>query len=210
MKETKVFLKNNPESDKGNITTAMYKTTYDGLALDILNDSKCFVKINVDPTSTVQKANKIVSQLERLGHLTPFLAKTLRCYDGVYPKFYFLPKVQKPVLSLRPIITGINSPTSSLTKYLTDILTKAYDFDNSYYVKDSFQFTEFAHECQVSDNYKLVSLDVVSLFSSNPLEFHETVTNNKWEDIKVHCKIPKTRFPEIFLTIRTFLTKKFV
>lgn len=66
--------------------------------------------------------------------------KKFTCYNSTISKFYALPKVYKPTLLFRPIISCIDAPTESLFILIADILTRAYDFDNEHYIKDSFQF----------------------------------------------------------------------
>lgn len=150
-KETRKFLKQHPDlliipSDKGNATTALDRDKYEKLGGNILSDKKYYKILKGDPTSTIQqKVNQLISKLEAIGKIET--------------KFYGLPKIHKPTLSLRPIISNIGSPTANLSKFLTKILTNAYDKDNPYYIRGSFEFSSFITGYQLPENYNLIILD---------------------------------------------------
>ena len=43
--------------------------------------------------------------------------------DGLCPRFYGLPKIHKPGIPLRPIVSFVNSPTYAISGYLARILS---------------------------------------------------------------------------------------
>ena len=43
--------------------------------------------------------------------------------DGLCPRFYGLPKIYKPGIPLRPIVSFVNSPTYAISGYLARILS---------------------------------------------------------------------------------------
>lgn len=48
-------------------------------------------------TSNIQqKADKVVSKLEKENLISAIVAKSLRTYDSLAPRFYALPKIHKP------------------------------------------------------------------------------------------------------------------
>lgn len=199
---SKRFLKEHPDlliikSDKGNVTVAMNKTEYHRLSIDILSDERYYSKLRTDPICTIQqKANKLVSELKRNNIITKEVASTLTIYNSVAPKFYGLPKIHKPTLSLRPIISSVNSPNVNISQFITNILTNSY-VTNDYYIKDSFEFTEFINEKQLPNNYVIISLDVVSLFSNIPLDLVIKSIQDKWQDISNSCNMTQNKFIDI-------------
>lgn len=201
--KSKKFLKENPnliitKSDKGNVTVIIPRELYVEKSLEILSDENSYKKLNRDPTSTFQqKANKIVSELKSKKYITDEVAKTLTIYNQNSPKFYGLPKIHKPNLSLRPIISSINSPNSKISLHITNILTNAYNENNEYYVKDTFNFIEFIKEKQLPENYELISLDVISLFSKISFDLVVRSINSRWEDIKKLTNIPRDMFLKV-------------
>ena len=102
----------------------------------------------------------------------------LRCRVPQPPKLYGLPKLHKPNIPMRPIVSFCGSPTYQLCKYLTTVLKRLTDES-----RHKLQSTEnFIKTVQVPDDYKLVSFDVKSLFTSIPLQLaldcNETAINN--------------------------------
>lgn len=194
-KECKIFLNEHSElvvvkSDKGNVTVVMYKEDYINKSQEILNDKKYYKELKTDPTCTTQqKANRLVAQLKKDNLIDHNTAKALTFYNAVAPRFYSLPKIHKPTLSMRPIMSSINCPNGKLAKFLTDILTNAYNTDNDFYIKDSFAFSEFINDYQLPLGYVVVSFDVVSLFTNLPLQLIiESLTRN-WNVISNHCNL---------------------
>ncbi|XP_030749952.1 uncharacterized protein LOC115877775 [Sitophilus oryzae] len=203
IKETKQFLVEHPElivtlSDKGNVTVVMDRADYLNLSYGLLNDTKYYKPLPRDPTSTLEvKANKLISNFSNLEIIDKELAKSLKTYNSTAARYYGLPKIHKPALALRPIISSINSFNSKLEKYLTTVLTKAYNKSNPFYIDDSFVFCEFINEFQLPQNYVLVSLDVVSLFTNLPLDLAQKTIKDKWDTISPHTPFDLASFTQI-------------
>lgn len=149
--------------------------------------------------------------------ITPEQFSTLTCYNSTISKFYSLPKIHKPTLSFIPIIASIDAPTQNLSILITSILTQAYDFDNPHYIRDSFQFASRFNDFQLPDNYVLVSLDVVSLFTNVPLQLCIEVLTKKWNIINQCCNLTFNAFIDIvsfifnifFSSLTTVYTDRF-
>ena len=92
----------------------------------------------------------------------------LHCSKVVIPRFYGLPKVHKVSVPLRPIVSFINSPTYNLSKFLSRILSRLSV--NRYSVRNSKEFVDYVKNFTTSENELLVSFDVVSLFTSVPVD----------------------------------------
>ncbi|XP_074025984.1 uncharacterized protein [Leptinotarsa decemlineata] len=189
--KTKTFLKNHPEliltrSDKGNVTVIMKKSDYIEKSLEIINDSESYVELNRDPVSTIQqKANKIITDLKKSEMISEDEAKTYMIYNSISPKYYGLSKIHKPDLKLRPIISSIDAPNSKIAQMITKILTD----ENEFYIKDSFDFSNFINEKSLPPGYILISLDVISLFSNIPMNLVEKSIIKRWNDINKKCSI---------------------
>jgi hypothetical protein len=74
--------------------------------------------------------------------------------DGLSPRFYGLPKIHKPEIPLRPIVSFVNSPTYGVSSFLGNT-------ENT--VKNSCHFAEFVRGITLKADQVLVSFDVVSL-----------------------------------------------
>jgi len=91
--------------------------------------------------------------------------RTLYC-DRSLPRIYELPKIHKPGCRLRVIVSSIGSPLYLLATFLHNILFKSIPKANSYIVKISFELVENLKRLHITDEYKLISLDVKSLFTN--------------------------------------------
>lgn len=201
--QAKRFLEDHPElivttSDKGNVTTVMYRDVYDRLALEQLQDTEVYTVLRHNPCSTYQqRALKMISSLKKDGIITPDLASKLSFYKGSLGKFYGLPKIHKEQLALRPIISSINSPNTGFAVFIRDVLTQAYDRTNPYYVSDSFHFAEMANNFEIPQGHVLVSWDVVSLFTNITVELTIRSVEYYWPQIQPHCPVPLPTFIEM-------------
>ena len=90
----------------------------------------------------------------------------LRCGVPQPPKLYGLPKLHKPNIPMRPIVSLCGSPTYQLSKYLTTVLKPLTD-KSRHKLQSTENFIDAIKTVQVPDDYKLVSFDVKSLFINN-------------------------------------------
>ena len=127
---------------------------------------------------------------------------TEQCYEFLQPQnivrtpvFYLLPKIHKPGTPGRPIISGCNSPTESLSKYLNHYLKPITETSPSY-LKDTTHFLKVIHGLeQMPKNTILATLDVKSLYTNIP---HQEGMQYCLEAIENHYK-PKTPLPLIHI-----------
>ena len=64
--------------------------------------------------------------------------------DGQSPRFYGLPKIYKPEIPLRPIVSFVNSPTYGVSIFFAKILSPVNVVGNTEnIVKNSCHFAEF-------------------------------------------------------------------
>ncbi|XP_071638462.1 uncharacterized protein [Temnothorax longispinosus] len=62
------------------------------------------------------------------------------------------------------------------------------------HIKDSFQLVNILNNSRIDDNYTLISLDVVSLFTNVPSDLAIDSICNRWEHLSKNCDIPKDEF----------------
>ena len=93
--------------------------------------------------------------------------KFLRSTDSVLPRMYGLPKIHKPNLPLRPIVSFVGSATYELSKFLKNILSVLVG-NTEHTVKISAEFVELIEKINILDNESEVSFDVVNLFTLIP------------------------------------------
>lgn len=201
-KDTKRFLKDNPElvildSDKGSVTVVMKIQEYEQKMYTLIN-SNSFKTIQRDPTTTVQnKSNQLITALHENGYIDQPTSKKLKKYNAICPKIYGNPKIHKDNTPLRPIVASIQSPTSSISEFLAGILKNAYETNNEYYIRNSFEFAEVMNNFMLPQDHVLVSLDVINLYGNIYKELVIKVLNLKWNSIREHTTIPRERFLEL-------------
>ena len=88
---------------------------------------------------------------------------------AVPPKYYGLPKVHKPGMPLRPIISSIGSITHSTAKELARII-KPLAVRSSHHVKNNMDFIKSIEGIQLKPEEWVMSFGVEALFTSVPIE----------------------------------------
>ena len=86
------------------------------------------------------------------------------------PIFYGLPKVHKPTIPLRPIVSGFDSPTDNLSKYIVSYLQPLAELTSSHF-KDSTAFKLSLDEISpLPPGAFLVTADIKSLYTNIPID----------------------------------------
>lgn len=102
------------------------------------------------------------------GAISECLYHHLRSSAVKVPLLYGLPKVHKPDISLRPIVSFLNSPVYALFKHLVTILFPLVGESQSH-VRNSFDFALFVADQVLEHETVMVFVDVVSLFTRVPV-----------------------------------------
>ena len=93
----------------------------------------------------------------------------LRCRVPQSAKLYGLPKLHKPNIPMRSIVSFCGSPTYQLSKHLTSVLKPLSD-ESRHKLQATGNFIDAIKTVQIPDDHKLVSFDVKSLFTGIPLQ----------------------------------------
>ena len=155
-------------ADKGNTTVMMRRCDYDGKIEEMLGTGT-YGKLRGDPTATQEnRLSRKLKGLEKNQEITSALYNKLRPTGSQPPRIYGLPKIHKPDVPLRPIVSCIGSPTYQLSKHITSLISPLAGHTSSH-LKNSRHFTEMIGSVHVESDEILVSFDVSSLFTNVPV-----------------------------------------
>ncbi|XP_057294607.1 uncharacterized protein LOC130623133 [Hydractinia symbiolongicarpus] len=179
-------LKNNPDlvfkpADKGGSLIIMNKTDYIFKVKSQLQNTKYYKKLPFDPT--LQIANDISTFFRFLysrHRITREVANFLEpTTPPRAPLFYGLPKIHKPNVLLRPIVSANDSPTENISAFLDHICQPVMKSLPSY-IKDTKHFFRNILELPpLPPNAILVTAYVVSLYTNIPHDEGIKLSKNK-------------------------------
>ena len=177
-------------ADKGRVTVVMDKTDYFDKMDALVNDKQTYEELKRDPTPALQrKLNSKILTLKKTDAFDTQRYYRLRCSVPQPPKLYGLPKLHKPGIPMRPIVSFCGSPTYQLSKYLTNILQPLTDKSRRK-LQSTENFIDAIKTVQIPDDYKLVSFDVKSLFTSIPLQLALHCTETAIQQSTVKLPLP--------------------
>ena len=153
-------------ADKGVSLVIMDRTEYNKKAEELLNTGT-YKKIPEDPTK--KQKNKLISILKNIkaeGGLNEETYRRLYPTAAVPSKFYGLPKIHKPGIPLRPIVSSIGAATYNTAKELPKILKPLVGM-SAHHVHNTRDFVEQIKRSSL--NQRSASYDVQALFTSVPI-----------------------------------------
>lgn len=208
LKKTRYFLKENSDvfvtnADKGNVTVVLNKSDYFGKMETLLNNETIYEQTNKDKTLEVQKEiNILINQWEEEKRISTQDAKGLKSNNCVISKLYGLAKIHKEGVPFRPIVSSIGSATYKLSKLVGGILKFGIG-KSPRRVHNSEEFKLQIQNVVLPDNYVLVSLDVVSLFTNIDNRLVRKLVSLNWKSIKQKSKkkITKLQFMKALILI---------
>ena len=123
------------------------------------------------------------------------MAKKNKLYSSaaIAPRLYGLPKIHKTNLPLRPISSSSNLPCYQMSKYMGDILKNI--ISDKYNVKNCYELQQKLHDIILEENNKLVSFDVISLFTNIPTYLAIKIIMKNWTTIEKFTNITKKTVP---------------
>ncbi|CAK9810876.1 hypothetical protein ANTPLA_LOCUS6713 [Anthophora plagiata] len=161
-------------ADKGNTTVVMTRQDYTNKITQLLQDDT-YKKIHKDPTKTIERKT---TALLKTAKLPDDIYKSTNPQESRAPRLYGLPKIHKPDVPLRPIVSAIGSPTYNLAKYLTKIL-KPLTGKTTSHIQNSTHFIQKIQNIRLEPNDILVSFDVQSLFTNIPIQDSINILKNR-------------------------------
>jgi hypothetical protein len=163
-------------ADKGNCTVVLDESVYKD-KLNSLLGSGVYEPLPKDPTAKIERKIQTILSKHKTA-LPTELKRKLTPYYSKPPHLYGLPKVHKPDIPLRPIVSSIGSPCYALAGFLHKILSPLAGKSESF-VKNSAHFVQLLKSVNLQPPDTLVSFDVVSLFTNVPVDEALQVISNK-------------------------------
>ena len=156
-------------ADKGVSMVVLDSEDYTAKSETLLHQSNYKV-LKTDPTNKYK--NKLIGLLKTIkaeGGMDDITYKRLYPTGAVPPKYYGLPKVHKPGMPLRPIISSVGSVTHATAKELARII-KPLVGGSQHHVRNNMDFIHSIEGIQMKADECMMSFDVESLFTSVPVE----------------------------------------
>ena len=159
--------------DKGGGVVILDADTYVSKVCKILSDNTKF-QLDKDQKDLSNKLlNKISNTLKEAKTrdlITSDVVNSLVPKGCIIPRLYGLPKLHKDGNPVRPVLSMVGSAAHKLSKYLTNVLKPVEDHYCHHCIKDSFEIVDQLKTrdfgCQVATS----SLDIVSLYTSVPVD----------------------------------------
>lgn len=158
------------KADKGNCIVVLDRVAYVDKVTDFLQNGD-FTLLNNNPTQ------KFITQLRRhLNDNNDILQELgtnkykLNLMNASTPVLYGLPKIHKPNVPIRPVVSYFNSPCAKLSRFLNSFILNSTNFISSSSIKNSKHLSSLIKDIHIPDSAILVSFDVTNLFPSVPPE----------------------------------------
>ncbi|BHF84196.1 hypothetical protein SprV_0902734600 [Sparganum proliferum] len=155
-------------ADKGRSTVVLDKTDYAQKANALLEDRQAYLPCGEESIKTlVTQLEKTLADMQSNKAISKSVRLTIKPTDAAPARFYGLPKVHKPGLPLRPIVSLRGTPTYNLAKWLFRKL-RSLTSNAATTVCSAAQFLERLKGIRLSEDEVMVSFDVTALFTSIP------------------------------------------
>ena len=168
-------------ADKGVALVVLNTEDYIKKAEDLLNQNTYRV-LTSDPTMKFK--NKMINLLKAIkskGGITEELYRRLYPTGAGSPKFYGLPKIHKPGMPLRPIVSSIGAVTYQTSKEVARILRPLVG-KSIHHVKNTQDFLGSIKGIHLGKDQCMMSYDVKALFTSVPTKKASNIIKQMLEE----------------------------
>ena len=172
-------------ADKGKVMVAMDKTEEDGgensyehKMKKVLSDLKAKPSTrrkegrmeDWDVTEKVSREGRaIIQDMVKKGEITEQKGRWMKPNDCRAPRITGYPKIHKPDVPLRGVVSFIGSPYENVAKTLVPVLRKLQG-RSGHYIKNSRELKETVSKWTIQRDEILVSYDVEQLYPSIPIK----------------------------------------
>ena len=156
------------KADKGNCLVILKREDYIKKCYEFIHKSNLSL-LEKDPTQKFQKAirDAIRSSKELF---QPKDKHFLLTKNPIPPRLYGLIKIHKPDAPIRPVVSSISAPAHKLAHTLTQLISQHSAFKSKRGIKKSLDLVDKIKDVVPPKNSRLVSFDIVNLFTCVPPE----------------------------------------
>ena len=157
------------KADKGSTIVVQDRSEYIRCALEHLNDPYTYRVLDGNPTSNICTGiNHLLLDFYKKGLLNKNMVAFCSPPKKVRPaRLYFLKKIHKTPMGIRPIVSSCESVTENISQFLDYWLQPIMKSLPSY-IKDTSQLINELKELKVDPHSFLVTIDVKSLYTCIP------------------------------------------
>ena len=157
------------KADKGSTIVVRSRTNYTNEGLEHLSDTNTYLELDKNYALEVAKiVRQNLQQFKAQGLLSPRMAEySLPSQTLRTAWIYFLKKIHKSPMGIRPIVSTINSLTANLAEFL-DYYLQPIMRQLPAYLKDTTQFLKEITDIKIQTDTWLVTVDVKSLYTNIP------------------------------------------
>ena len=134
-----------------------------------LSDTRYYVKLDTDPTQEfAENISDLVWEMREANHINKETRKYLTPSSPRTARFYHLPKIHKPSVPGRPIVSSCGAPTERISEFVDYHLRPLVTQTDSY-LRDTTDFLlKLSTLNHLPPHCILVTLDVNSLYTNLP------------------------------------------
>ena len=158
-------------ADKGSgiVVEDTDKYVTDGLAY--LSDQKIYREIDQDPTPQLAKAiNRYMTSMHKRGTIDQTTKDYLTFKEDETPRtqqLYFLKKIHKDPISVRPIVSGCGGPTEKISQ-LVDLHLQPFVSTIDSHIDNTGHLINILKKTKLPTNCTLATIDVSALYLNIP------------------------------------------
>ena len=187
-------------ADKGGKIVIMNTSDYEAKISELLADVQTYEEVHHNPLNNINK--NIRAQIKNISHRCPdkkYLYRFLATNCSL-SYIYGIPKIHKDNCPLRPIISNIGTIQRPIAGWLASLLTPYLGKFSEAHLMNSYQFKQKIKDfaaAQSTNLVKMVSLDVISLFTKVPIDNVIDFLGRKIDQKQIELPIPKDCFLEL-------------
>ncbi len=158
-------------ADKGSGIVIEDREKYIADGKEHLEDTNIYEKIDADPTLQLAKAiNKFTNRMHDKGIIDSPTHTYLHFKDEQMPRtqqLYFLKKIHKNPIAVRPIVSGCGGPTEKISQ-LVDLHLQPHVKNVDSYIKDTNHIIDLIENTTIPQHCILATIDVKALYLNIP------------------------------------------